>query len=53
MSAINLEKIDQLTSEGYITKRPHSSGDLFIQSNLDVDLSRSNSITGSIANLFI
>ncbi len=30
MSAINLEKIDQLISEGYITKRPHSSGDLFI-----------------------
>ncbi len=30
MSDINLEKIDQLITEGYITKRPHSSGDLFI-----------------------
>jgi RNA ligase len=30
MSAINLEKIDQLIAEGYITKRPHSSGELFI-----------------------
>lgn len=30
MSAINLEKIDQLITEGYITKRPHSSGELFI-----------------------
>ena len=30
MSAINLEKIDQLIAEGYITKRPHASGELFI-----------------------
>jgi T4 RnlA family RNA ligase len=30
MSNINLEKIDQLITEGYITKRPHSSGELFI-----------------------
>lgn len=30
MSAINLEKIDQLITEGYITKRAHSSGELFI-----------------------
>jgi len=27
---INLEKIDQLITEGYITKRPHASGELFI-----------------------
>ncbi|PZO36761.1 MAG: hypothetical protein DCF19_20505 [Pseudanabaena frigida] len=30
MSTINLEMIEQLISEGYITKRPHSSGELFI-----------------------
>ena len=30
MSTINLEKIDQLIAEGYITKRPHVSGELFI-----------------------
>ncbi|NMF57246.1 RNA ligase [Pseudanabaena yagii] len=30
MSEINLERIDQLITEGYITKRPHSSGELFI-----------------------
>ncbi|BBC25186.1 T4 RnlA family RNA ligase [Pseudanabaena sp. ABRG5-3] len=30
MSAIDLEKTDQLVAEGYITKRPHPSGELFI-----------------------
>ncbi len=30
MSTIDLEKIDQLIEEGYITKRPHSSNELFI-----------------------
>jgi RNA ligase len=30
MNTINLEKIDQLIAEGYITKRPHASGELFI-----------------------
>jgi T4 RnlA family RNA ligase len=30
MGEINLERIDQLIVEGYITKRPHSSGELFI-----------------------
>ncbi|MCA6574594.1 MAG: RNA ligase [Pseudanabaena sp.] len=30
MNATNLERIDQLILEGYITKRPHSSGELFI-----------------------
>ncbi|TYQ24386.1 RNA ligase [Pseudanabaena sp. UWO310] len=30
MSGINLEKVEQLVVEGYITKRPHSSGELFI-----------------------
>ncbi len=30
MSPINLEKTNQLVAEGYITKRPHPSGELFI-----------------------
>ncbi|MEI6330865.1 MAG: T4 RnlA family RNA ligase [Pseudanabaena sp. ELA645] len=30
MNTINLEKINQLIAEGYITKRPHASGELFI-----------------------
>jgi len=30
MSTIDLEKIDRLIEEGYITKRPHSSNELFI-----------------------
>jgi len=30
MSAINLEKVDRLIAEGYIAKRPHDSGELFI-----------------------
>ncbi len=30
MSDINLEKINQLITEGYITKRPHTSGELLI-----------------------
>jgi len=30
MSAIDLGKTDQLVAEGYITKRPHPSGELFI-----------------------
>ncbi len=30
MGEINLERIDQLIAEGYITKRPHSSGEMFI-----------------------